>query len=134
MKCGRHRVVRLQSGQRASRSRQLAKDEFEDEEGNLFRQYPIYDDVELVAPLPNIHIARVTQAGGSGGRGHRGRRRRHGPNSGRTKCGECGHLGHNKRTCPLRHVAGQEGTDAREARNPNSTEGTVLDETTHVDA
>lgn len=104
MKHGCHRAVRPKSGQRPSRKRELVKDKFKDEEGNLFHQYPIYDDPELAAPLPAICIARVTQEAMNGGNGQQGRRQRHSPNSGRTKCGECGHVRHNRRTFPTRRA------------------------------
>lgn len=100
VKRGRHRVVRLRSGQRSSRLRELAEDEFEDEEGNLFCRYPIHDNLELAAPLPYFGIARDRQEGGNGPTVQGRTRRRRGPNSGRTKCGQCGRVGHNKRTCP----------------------------------
>lgn len=59
----------MRSGQRASRNWELAEDEYEDEEGNLFRCYPIHDNPELVAPLPSIRIPRggVVKGGQEGG-------------------------------------------------------------------
>lgn len=65
----RHRVVHLRSGHRSSRFRELAENKWEDEEGNLFMQYPIYDDAELVAPLPKIRILGVGRGGRDGSRG-----------------------------------------------------------------
>lgn len=92
VKKGRHRVVRIPSGGRSIRPHDLGADEYLDAEGNLFRQYPIDDDPNIVGPLASADATRRSQ------RGTRQRRpRRSGGRS--CNCSVCGQAGHNKRTC-----------------------------------
>lgn len=102
VKRGRHHVVRMRSGMRSEKFRELCDDKYKDEEGNLFRCYPINNDEKLAAPLPSIQVTGWIQVGTRRGANPPARRRRGGPNSGRTKCGACSYLGHNVQTCPQR--------------------------------
>lgn len=115
VKRGRHRVVRIQSGTRI-RNQERAEDEFEDEEGYLFRRYPIEDNPQLVNAT-NPSRRRQPQARDEAVAPTIRRRaagRRAGPNKGQTKCSNCGRLGHNRRTCNARTESMQPGLEARE--------------------
>lgn len=69
MKKGRHRVICMQSGQQSTRAREqpLVEDEYEDAQGNLFRNYPLQDDPTLVKPmvqLPTLGSSEERQPSG----------------------------------------------------------------------
>lgn len=67
----------MEVGQRAGRLEDLAEDKFLDEEGNLFRHYPIEDNQNLAAPMAPTP-GESTQTIAETRRPHRGNGRRRG--------------------------------------------------------
>lgn len=109
---GRHMMVRMQSGTRPRSRQPLAEDEYEDDNGNLFWQYPMEDDPEQVQPAPTLQtLGRSDQRQPREGAG-RGRRRARTQGVSRSKCGVYGQAEHNQRTCtstPWQVAKAQEG-------------------------
>lgn len=104
VKKGLHRVFRMQSGMRVSRTLELAKGKFEDEEGNIFRKYPIVDNSDLATPLPKIRITGRNIVGQRGrnaqGNAQPSSRQSPGSIAKLTKFSTHGRLGtYNKHTC-----------------------------------
>ncbi|CAM6122465.1 unnamed protein product [Calypogeia fissa] len=94
---GRHRVVRITSGNARNRNRPPAEGELVDTFGNLFRQYPIEDEQHLSEPMTGSRAIRGEESQEESCRPMR--KRKPGPSSGSTRCGKCGVVGHNRRTC-----------------------------------
>lgn len=87
----------MEGGCKLQHNEPLAKDEFEDEMGNIFRHNPIADDprlAELVHALPTLGRSNVSIPGETSTKV----RCRRPVGSTRGKCGKCGGWGYNKKT------------------------------------
>lgn len=100
IKKGRHRIIRVQSGRRSCVVvLPLVEDEYEDEFGNLFKQYPdLQDDPAIAKPTTGVEILdrsedrRLAKGAPPGGDEEGDNRVQRGG------CGKCGAHGHNRAT------------------------------------
>ncbi|CAM6081569.1 unnamed protein product [Calypogeia fissa] len=95
LKKGRHKVVRIERGGRATTQRELGPDERVDAHGNLEVQYPLQDDTTLRLPLPIAQTAGRSRQGRARQVTGTSTRRDAGPNIRQNKCSKCHRPGHN---------------------------------------
>ncbi|CAM6101010.1 unnamed protein product [Calypogeia fissa] len=113
VKRGRHRVVRITSGTRVTRAQRTGEDVLTDPLGNLYMQYPIDDDQNLVDAMPTPATTAAQQKTANENRS----KSKPGPNSGKIKCGLCGQVGHNRRTCKSTAAGAGGGETGNEVPN-----------------